>query len=76
METVTPKSWKPEVLVEGQWASNALRFATMDEAFDNAYDLYTRWTLTRGYRAAESDEPVNSTYTDRLLRPVATAEKA
>ena len=52
------KSWKPEVLV-GNWASNGLRFATEEEARDNARDLFKRWTLCQDYRAAPSDDEVN-----------------
>ena len=32
-------SWKPEVQVNGQWAGNALRFATAEEAKDNGFNL-------------------------------------
>jgi len=54
-------SWKPEVLVVGEanWAGNALRFATKEEAEANVKDLFHRWTLVREYRAVESDDPVN-----------------
>jgi hypothetical protein len=56
-------SWKPEVQVLGEvgnWHSNALRFATEAEAFDSAYRLSMRWMAVVDYRAAPSDDPVNS----------------
>jgi len=52
-------SWKPQVLVQGEWCSNALRFATKDEAEANARDLMRRWVLVRDSRAHQSDDPVN-----------------
>ena len=54
-----PASWKPEVFVEQKWSANQLRFATKPEAETYAADLYSRWTLTEGQRATESDDPVN-----------------
>lgn len=63
-------SFKPEVFVDGGWNSNALRFATKEEAEEFAKDLFHRWTLTRDYRAAESEDPVNYKYADgKLLDP-------
>lgn len=53
------KSWKPSVLVQGEWATNGLAFATREEAEASANDLYRRWALTLGAKAVESDEPVN-----------------
>lgn len=52
-------SWKPEVFVDGGWHSNALRFATKEEAQASAVDLKFRWTLVRDARAVESADPVN-----------------
>jgi hypothetical protein len=43
----------------GEFAGNALRFATREEAEASARDLYSRWTLCVGHRADESDDPVN-----------------
>lgn len=51
-------SWKPEVLVQGQWSSNALVFATKDEAWEYAHDLESRWTLVMDIRAVRSEDTV------------------
>lgn len=58
------KSWKPELLVDGEWAGNALRFATKEEAEASASDTYSRWMLAVGHRAVESDDPVNYKWLD------------
>jgi len=60
------------VLVQGQWAGNALRFATHEEASANACDLFRRWTLPSDYRVDESDDPVNYRWVDGKLVPTAT----
>ena len=54
-------SWKPEVQTDstGKWYTNALRFATEEEARISAEDLMSRWMLVQACRAAESDDPVN-----------------
>lgn len=52
-------SWRPMVLVQGEWAGNALRFATKEEAEANARDLSGRWMLVMDARADESTDPVN-----------------
>ncbi len=63
--------WKPEVRVDGEWHRNGLVFATRDEAFENAADLFARWTSCAGYRAAEvPDAMVTHSYTGRELRPI------
>jgi len=66
-------SWKPQVLVSGQWAGNALVFATKEEAENNARDLLQRWYVPTDSRAIESNDPVNYSYTDRTLKAVVTA---
>lgn len=68
----TAVSWAPQVQTDdsGRWYGNQLRFATRQEALDNAHDLKGRWTLVRAYRAVESDEPVNYCYVGRQLRAV------
>jgi len=53
------KSWKPEVLVDGKWSTNALRFATAEEAFGSMMALRIRWWVPTDGRAAESEDPVN-----------------
>lgn len=52
-------SFRPMVKVGNEWAGNAVRFATREEAEASARDLYSRWTLCVGHRADESDDPVN-----------------
>jgi len=65
-------SWKPEVIADssGKWIPNGLRFATRQEAEDNARDLSWRWTAVRDTRATESDDPVNYRWADGKLEPV------
>jgi hypothetical protein len=65
-------SWKPEVIADnsGKWCGNALRFATREEALDNAFDLSMRWMAVREFRVVESDDPVNSSYANHQLRTV------
>ena len=58
----TAKSFKPEVKVHGSWSSNALRFATKEEAEASADALFRRWLLCESSRAAESSDPVNYKY--------------
>jgi hypothetical protein len=53
------KSWKPEVLVDGKWSSNALRFATKAEAEASANELLSRWFVPSDGRATESEDVVN-----------------
>jgi hypothetical protein len=59
-------SWKPEVIADnsGQWAGNALRFATLDEAEAYARDLAWRWTSVRKWRVTQCDDPVTYTWHD------------
>ena len=59
-----PNSWAPEVLVEGKWSRNAIRFATQREAAADASGLMWRWTAVRDSRAAPADEAVNSVFAD------------
>jgi hypothetical protein len=62
-------SCKPEVIADssGKWCGNALRFATREEAENNARDLSYRWFAVRETRAVESTDPVNYRYTDGQL---------
>jgi len=62
-------SFKPQVTTgsDPKFYGNALAFATREEAEANAKDLFRRWTLCTGYRAAESDEPATHTYVDGVL---------
>ena len=52
-------SWKPEVLVDGQWSTNALRYATKAEAEASVRELMSRWWVPTDGRASESSDPVN-----------------
>lgn len=63
-------SWAPEVLVEGKWSRNQLRFATEAEAADNARALMARWMLGCDSRATEAAEPVNYRWVDGDLEAV------
>lgn len=65
-------SWKPEVrtVKDPKWYSNALVFATEQEAKDSASDLMYRWGAVEECRAVEVDEPVNYSYIDQHLIPV------
>jgi len=53
-------SFRPEVIVGSSqtWSTNALRFATREEAERSAHDLMCRWIMVRDRRAAECDDPV------------------
>jgi hypothetical protein len=64
------KSWKPEVLVEGKWATNGLRFATEVEAYESAVQTQMRWWMVEDVRAAESTDPVNYRFVDGRNVPI------
>ena len=57
-------SWKPEVLVDGKWATNRLRFATCEEAEGSVKELMSRWFVPDDGRATESEDPVNYKFVD------------
>jgi hypothetical protein len=63
-------SYKPMVLVGREWAGNALRFATKEEAEANAMNLMWRWTLASDVRVDESDDPVNYRWVNGQLEAV------
>lgn len=65
-------SFAPEVQTDssGKWYGNALRFATREEAEQNAHDLMMRWFLVRDTRAVESTDPVNYRWVDGRLEEV------
>jgi hypothetical protein len=52
-------SYKTEVCVDGGWSTNALRFATAEEADAYGKELLSRWWVPSDHRAAPSDDPVN-----------------
>ncbi len=56
-----PNSWAPEVLVEGKWSRNAVRFSKEADARAAASDLFSRWTACRDHRATPADEAPNCT---------------
>jgi len=62
-------SWEPEVITDssGNWYTNALRFATKEEAEANALDLSMRWSAVREFRASESSDPVLHAWVDGKL---------
>lgn len=64
LSVMKTKSWKPEVLVDGKWAGNALRFATQEEAFGSVMALRMRWWVPEDGRAVESEDPVNYRFVD------------
>lgn len=68
-------SWKTEVFVDGSWSSNALRFATKDEAVAYGIELLSRWWVPSDKRAVESDEPVNYKF-DNVANKAVALEKA
>jgi hypothetical protein len=65
-----PVSYAPEVLVEGRWSCNGLRFATLEEAEASALNLMARWTVVRDARAMETADPVNYAWVDGALQPL------
>jgi hypothetical protein len=54
-------SFKAEVVVDssGRWTTNALRFASREEAEAYGADLAMRWILVREVRVVESVDPAN-----------------
>ena len=58
------KSWKPEVKVDGKWSTNALRFATREEAEGSVRALMLRWWVPDDGRATECTDPVNYRFVD------------
>lgn len=64
-------SWKPEVLVDGDWCSNSLRFETQAEAEAYAKDLFNRWLLCKDHRAVEDTDPVNYVWDADAYKAVA-----
>jgi hypothetical protein len=58
-------SYKAEVMVcgePGSWHSNALRFATRQDAERYVLDLAGRWTAVVETRVIECDDPVYDPY--------------
>jgi protein gp37 len=55
-----PTSYKVEVIADnsGQWATNAMRYATWHEARDAGSSLFGRWTAVQRWRVTGTDDPV------------------
>jgi len=57
-------TYKPAFKFAGQFApsTNALAFASYDEAYANAADKFRVWTMPISFLVVESSEPVNYRY--------------
>ena len=57
-------SFRVEVIADGsgQWAWNANRFHTYEEAVEYALDLQKRWKAVRRSRVIECDDPVSAAF--------------
>lgn len=67
-------SYKPGVVTDdsGKLYTNALAFATREEAQASADELMSRWLLVRSTGVIESDEAVNYRFVDgRNVRIIA-----
>jgi hypothetical protein len=69
-------SYKPEVQVNGanDWAGNALRFATREEAEANVHNLMMRWLLVTDTRVIESTDPVNYAWVNNQLQSIESTQ--
>ena len=56
------KSWKVDVLVDGEWTANGMRFATVQEASRYAADISSRWTAVRDIAVRPTTDAVNETW--------------
>ena len=63
-------SYKVEVLVDGSWSTNGVRFATEAEAVEAGQELLSRWFVPIDSRAAVSEDPVNYKFDFEAWRPV------
>ena len=52
-------SWKAEITDGSGWASNALRFATKEEAQQSGQRTFDRWMAAKDLRVVESTDPVS-----------------
>ena len=59
---------------ETETQGNALRFATYEEAYDNAAALFARWTRPSDFFVEENEDPVNYAWVDRALVAVKPAD--
>ena len=60
-------SYAPEVLIEGKWSRNGLRFSSKDEAEATARDTMARRIMVEHTRVVESSDPVNAALIDGKL---------
>lgn len=65
-----PVSFKPELLCNGEWCSNATRFATAKEAEAAGREIMSRWFVPTDCRAVPTDDPVNYVFDTVLGRAV------
>jgi hypothetical protein len=64
-------SWKPEMLVEGEWHRNSLCFPTEWEAAKYGRSLMDRWLNVMDRRVVEIEGlPANYHYVDGALEQV------
>src|SRR3954451_164491 len=63
-----PSSWAPEVLTEGEWCGNGMRFRTRNESDLWGRALLSRWMVPVDSRSVESDDPPNYEIVDGVLR--------
>jgi len=66
-------SFKVEISDGSDFNSNALRFATEEEAKAYADDLMSRWMAAKESRVVPSDEPVNRKWVNGKLEPIDSA---
>lgn len=65
---VSFQSFMPQVVADssGEWAGNALRFATREEAEKNVRDLMDRWLSVTDTRVVESGDEPNYRWDDKV----------
>jgi hypothetical protein len=73
-----PTSFKPEVLAQGEWCPNALRFATKKESDAYLFDLGLRWFGFTDSRSTPCDDPVTHVWVEALDKalPIEVVESA
>jgi hypothetical protein len=69
--TEESKSFKVEVHTSpDDWSSNALRFATREEADAYGSELLSRWMVPDTYRVTGTNDPVNYVFKDGHAQPI------
>jgi hypothetical protein len=78
MDNILAASWKVEVIADssGTWCSNALRFASREEAKTYGDNLASRWTAVREVRTTPSTDPPNYVFRSGALEPLEHAPSA